>query len=131
MSERNYTADVTSSLKDLTARQRIAVKDFSSADKLNEMITADIPKIVIDVDNIIEVTVHNEQSKGNSDYKVYVIVATDGKKFRTGSETAYTSAMEIYKELEAAGELGGGFELEFYKVKSNNFDGDFIKCNLV
>jgi len=130
MAERNYTADVTSCLKDLTARQRIAVKDFSSADKLNEMITAENPKIVIDVDNIIEVTVHNEQSKGNSDYKVYVIVATDGKKFRTGSETAYISAMEIYKELEAADELSGGFTLEFYKVKSNNFDGDFIKCNL-
>lgn len=131
MSERNYSADVTSSLKELTARQRIAVKDFSSAEKLNDMITADTPKIVIDVDNIIEVTVHNEQSKGNSDYKVYVIVATDGGKYRTGSETAYTSAMEIYKELEAANELDGGFTLEFYKVKSNNFDGDFIKCNLV
>lgn len=131
MSERNYSADVTSSLKELTARQRIAVKDFSSADKLNEMITVENPKIVIDVDNIIEVTVHNEQSKGNSDYIVYVIVATDGSKYRTGSETAYTTAMEIYKELEAANELDGGFTLEFYKVKSNNFDGDFIKCNLV
>lgn len=131
MSERNYEANVTSSLKELTARQRIAVKDFSSADKLNELITAETPKLVIDVDNIIEVTVHNEQSKGNSDYKVYVIIDTNGNKFRTGSETAFTSAMEIYRELEAANELESGFTLEFYKVKSNNFDGDFIKCNLV
>ena len=130
MSERNYTSEVTSSMKDLTARQRIAVKDFSSATKLNELITAENPKLIIDVDNIIAVSVHNEQSKGNKDYTVYVIIDKNGEKYRTGSETAYTSAMEIYKELEVANELDEGFELEFYKVNSNNFDGEFIKCNL-
>ena len=131
MSERVYTADVTNSLKELTARQRIAVKDFSSAEKLNDIITADNPHFTIDVDNIIKVSVHNEQSKGNSDYDVVIIIDKDGKKYRTGSETAYTSALEIYRELEAANELDGGFTLDFYKVKSNNFDGDFIKCNLI
>lgn len=131
MSERVYTADVTSSLKELTARQRIAVKDFSSAEKLNDIITSDNPHFVIDVDNIIKVSVHNEQSKGNSDYDVVIIIAKDGTKYRTGSETAYTSALDIYRELEAANELDVGFMLDFYKVKSNNFDGDFIKCNLI
>lgn len=131
MAERNYTADVTSSLKELNARQRIAVKDFSSAEKLNDLITAENPHFRIDVDNIVKVSVHNEQSKGNTDYAVVIIIDKDGNKFRTGSETAYTSALEIYRELEAANELGAGFVLDFYKVKSNNFDGDFIKCNLV
>lgn len=131
MAERNYTANVTTSLKELTVRQRIAVKDFSAAEKLNDVITADNPHFTIDVDNIIKVSVHNEQSKGNSDYDVIIIIDKNGNKYRTGSETAYTSALEIYRELEAANELDGGFVLDFYKVKSNNFDGDFIKCNLV
>lgn len=131
MAERNYTANVTTSLKDLTARQRIAVKDFSAAEKLNDVITTDNPHFTIDVDNIIKVSVHNEQSKGNTDYDVIIIIDKNGNKYRTGSETAYTSALEIYRELEAANELDGGIVLDFYKVKSNNFDGDFIKCNLV
>lgn len=131
MAERNYTADVQASIKELTARQRIAVKDFSSAEKLNELITAENPHFRIDVDNIVKVAVHNEQSKGNTDYDVVIIIDKDGNKYRTGSATAYTSALEIYRELESANELDGGFVLDFYKVKSNNFDGDFIKCNLV
>lgn len=129
--ERNYSAEVTASIEELTARQRIAVKDFSSATKLNDLITEENPKVRIDVENIVKISVHNEQSKGNNDYDVIVIISKDGEKYRTGSATAYTSAMEIYRELQAANELDGGFVLEFYKVKSNNFDGDFIKCNLV
>ena len=131
MAERNYTADVTASITDLSTRQRIAVKDFSSAIKLNDIITDENPHVQIDVANIVKVSVHNEQSKGNSDYDVIIIIANDGTKYRTGSETAYTSALEIYRELEAANELSEGFTLDFYKVKSNNFDGEFIKCNLV
>ena len=131
MAERNYTAEVTASIKELTTRNRIAVKDFSSATKLNDIITEENPKVRIDVENIVKISVHNEQSKGNNDYDVIVIISKDGEKYRTGSTTAYSSAMEIYRELEAANELDEGFTLEFYKVKSNNFDGEFIKCNLV
>lgn len=125
-----YESNIKSSIKELSARQRIAYKDVE-AEKLNEIINADNPYIDLDIDNIVEIEVHNDKSKGNTDYTVYIIDTKDGKRYRTGSNTFYTKAKEIYRELEAANELENGFILRAYKSKSNNFDGDFINCRLV
>ena len=125
-----YEANITSSLRELTAREKIVYKNVDGQ-KLNEIINNDNPSIDLDVENIVELQVHNERSKGNNDYTVYVIDTKDGSRYRTGSETFYTKAKEIYRELQAANELENGFVLRVFKTKSNNFDGDFINCRLV
>lgn len=126
MSRTDYTAKVTYSNRELTAREKIAFKDFESFEKLNDVVKE---PIVLSVTNVISVQVHNEHSKQNTDYTVYVVETNNGT-YRTGSETFFQAYCDIVDELNEAGEDTSSIDLKIYKVASKNFDGDFIKCSL-
>ena len=128
MARTDYNAKVTYSNKELTAREKIAFKDFESAIKLNDIIKDDA--LTLSISNVVKVEVHNEHSKQNTDYNVFIVVTSDGKTYRTGSESFYESYCDIIEELAEAGEDVSTVDFKLYKVKSNNFDGDFIKCAL-
>ena len=128
MARTDYTAKVTETMQDLTAREKIALKDFESCAKLNDIIKDEA--LTLSIANVVKVEVHNEHSKQNTDYNVFIVVTSDGKKYRTGSESFYESYCDIIDELNDAGEDTSAVDFKLYKVKSNNFDGDFIKCAL-
>lgn len=128
---KTYEVTVTGSLKDMTARERISVKSFDRAIALDEA-TADGKEVRITVDNFVELHVHNEKAKeGNSqDYDCYVIISTDGKRYRSGSLSLYNAFMDIYEELkdEAPDEP---IEIVIYKQESKNYKGKgFLSCAL-
>lgn len=122
-----YSVNIIESSKELTAREKIRLKDFSNAIQLDEE-TQQAP-VVISVDYYAVCDVHNEKSD-NKDYTKYIIVDTSGNKYVTGSESFFTSMREIMVEMIAAGETD--YEIEVYRKDSKNYKGkQFLTCSLV
>lgn len=123
---RNYSAKVVESSRELTAKERISLKDTSDAVKI-DVATADTA-ILIYPELWAEIEVHNEKSD-DKDYRQYVVVDRDGTKYVTGSQSFWTSFTDIADEMMGLDEKWG---VKVYKLPSKNFVGrDFITCSIV
>lgn len=123
---KDYKVVITDSIKPLTGKEKVMLKDFSNAKSIDEVTTNG--SLVIDVANVVVCDVHNPASD-NKDYKKYVIVDKTGNKFVTGSESCFTTLVDILKEMEGEEE---DFSVEFYKKESKNYKGKhFITCSIV
>lgn len=121
-----YSVKIVDASKELSARDRVAVKDTTNAIGLDDA-TKDSP-LVIDIDYYVELAVHNEKSE-DKDYKKYVVVDKSGNKFVTGSESFFTAMIEIMEEMEDTGE---DFEIQVYRIPSKNYKGkEFLTCSIV
>ena len=70
-----YNVTISSASRELSARERIAIKDFSNAIPLDEA-TKD-GKLVINPVDYAVLDVHNEKSD-NKDYKKFVVIDAAG-----------------------------------------------------
>lgn len=121
-----YYVKIVNASKELSARDRVAVKDTTNAIALDDA-TKDTP-LVIAIDYYVELAVHNEKSE-DKDYKKYVVVDKSGNKFVTGSESFFTAMLEIMDEMSDSGE---DFEIQVYRMPSKNYKGkDFLTCSIV
>ena len=121
-----YECKVINASKELSARERIKVKDLSNAIALDTAVTDDTPLMISPLFDV-ELEVHNEKSK-DKDYKKYVIVDVAGNKYQTGSESFWTAYKDIMTEL---GDDTEDVTLEVYRVPSKNYAGkSFITCSL-
>ena len=123
----NYKATISFCSKELDARERIRTKDVSDAIKLDQA-TQDVPSIDIDVAYYAVLDIHNEKSD-STDYKNYLVVDKEGKKYVTGSESFYKSFIDIVEELADDGITD--FTIKVYRHDSKNYAGkQFITCSL-
>lgn len=121
-----YSVKIVNASKELSARDRVAVKDTTNAIALDDA-TKDSP-LVIAIDYYVELAIHNEKSE-DKDYKKYVVVDKSGNKFVTGSESFFTAMLEIMDEMTDAGE---DFEIQVYRMPSKNYKGkEFLTCSIV
>lgn len=121
-----YKAEIIECSKQLTAKEKIMMKDTSNAIGLDEA-TKDGP-ILIAPDYYAIVHVHNELSD-NKDYDKCVLIAKDGTKYATGSESFIRNMVDIMEEMEDSGEE---YQLSVYRKDSNNYKGkQFITCSVV
>lgn len=121
-----YSVKIVNASKELSARDRVAVKDTTNAIGLDDA-TKDSP-LVIAIDYYVELAIHNEKSE-DKDYKKYVVVDKTGNKFVTGSESFFTAMLEIMDEMTDAGE---DFEIQVYRMPSKNYKGkEFLTCSIV
>lgn len=121
-----YSVKIVNASKELSARDRVAVKDTTNAIALDDA-TKDSP-LVIAIDYYVELAVHNEKSE-DKDYKKYVVVDKSGNKFVTGSESFFTAMLEIMDEMAESGE---DFEIQVYRMPSKNYKGkEFFTCSIV
>ena len=121
-----YSVSIAYASKELSAKERIQLKDTTSALKLDE-VTQTEPICIIPT-MYAELDVHNDMSD-NKDYKNYIIVGEDGKKYVTGSTSFWTSFMEIAKEMETETEE---WAINVYRMPSKNYKGkEFITCSIV
>lgn len=121
-----YEVKIVNCNKELTARERIKLKDTTNAVALDE--ATEGSNLIISPSIWAELEIHNERNKdGNTDYTKYVIIDEAGTKYVTGSESFWTSFREI------AAEMGDeAFDIEAYKVDSKNYKGkQFISCSIV
>ena len=120
-----YSVSIKESSRELTAKQRIALKDTTGAVKLDE--ATQVEPVIIDVDMYAILGIHNEKSE-NPDYDNYIVVDKNGTKYVTGSASFWSSFMDIFTEMEGEDEA---WTLKVYRVPSKNYKGkDFITCSI-
>ena len=130
-----YKAVVKESVKGLTAREKIAIKALNDVTELNDLVTPE-QAIMITIDNVVTVQVHNEKSD-NQDYNKYVYIDKDGTKYVSGSEPLYTTVKDILSDIEDAiadGEMDEteDITIKVMKKESANYKGQtFLTAELI
>lgn len=125
--QKDYEVKIHSTSKELTARERVLLKDTRNAIKLDEAV-GETP-LVISPDYYAVLDIHNEKSKEDKDFQNYVVVDTDGNKYVTGSHSFFEAFTEIVDEMEGTEEA---YQIEIYKLNSKNYKGkQFITCSIV
>lgn len=125
----NFTVKIVETTHELTARERIMMKDTTNAKKIDNAIDEEGRLVISPVDYVI-LEIHNEKSKDRKDYKNFLIIADDGSKYVTGSPSFWSSFKEIWDEMRT--ESDEPFQIEIYKVPSKNYNGkDFITCSII
>ena len=124
-----YSAKIRYSSKELSVKERIAIKDTSNAIPLDDLTTQN-GAITIQYAYHVLLDIHNEKSD-NKDYTKIVVVDKGGTKYVTGSESFGTSLSDIVDEMIDGGE-GDNIAIEVYRKDSKNYKGkQFITCSVV
>lgn len=124
---KDYEVKINTVSKELTARERVMLKDTRNAIKLDDAIK-DTP-LVISPAYYAVLDVHNEKSKEDKDFQNFIVVDTAGNKYVTGSPSFFEAFTEIVEEMNGTGE---DYEIEIYKLDSKNYKGkQFITCSIV
>ncbi len=132
MAEKTYKSEVVDSSKELTAKERIQLKDLTDGTNLNELVSS-AGHVDISIDFTATVEVHNEKAE-HKDYTVYVYMDKDGTKYYSGSETLANRISEIADELADDGISisDEGIILQVYGRDSKNFAGrQFLTAKLL
>lgn len=119
-----YSVKVTSVSKDdLTAKEKVMLKDTADAKLINDLTEGTI----IYPDFWAELDVHNEQAD-DTDYKKYIIVDKDGVKYVTGSQSFWNSFRDIVADMQDSNESYG---IKILKKNSKNRQGQmFLTCSI-
>lgn len=129
---RIYSASVKEASKELTAKEKITLKDLSNAESLDLATTEaefNNTKTIINVDFYAKIAIHNEKAE-DKDYETLVVVDKNGTKYYTGSQSFATAFMDIYEEMAEAGE--DEIVIEVYRKESKKYKGkQFITCSII
>lgn len=119
-----FSTTILESSKELSAKERIAVKDTTTCTSLEECNGVRIAPMYW-----VRLSVHNDHSKDQKDYEKFVVVATDGSRYVTGSQSFISAFMDIWNEMATEDEE---YEVEVALIESKNYKGKkFITCNIV
>ena len=124
-----YSVVISEVSQELTAKERVMLKDTTNAIKLDELTQKSGEPVTITPAIYAVLDIHNEQSDQNKDYKNFIIVDKSGKKFVTSSESFWNSFKDIADEMAGESE---SWSIEVYRVPSRNFKGkEFLNCSIV
>ena len=124
----DYNTKIRYSSKELSAKERIILKDTANATKIDTLL--EDGDIEISVDHYAIVDIHNEKAKQDKDYAQIVIVDKAGNKFTSGSNSLIEAITDIADEL--ADEGIEQFDINIFRKPSKNYTGKyFITCSLV
>lgn len=118
-----YSASIKESSRELTVKERLMLKDTTSAVKLDQ--ATQVEDIHISVDSYAILNIHNDKATP-TDYENYIILDRNGTKYVTGSQSFWTAFMDIFTEMENEPEE---WSIRVYRHPSKNYSGkDFITC---
>lgn len=118
-----YSASIKESSRELSAKERIMLKDTTSAVKLDQ--ATQVKDIHISVDSYAILNIHNDKATP-TDYENYIILDRNGTKYVTGSQSFWNAFMDIFSEMENESEE---WSIRVYRYPSKNYSGkDFITC---
>lgn len=121
----NFKTTITRSNTELTAKQRIQLKDTADAISLNE-VTKDGAFILTPV-VWAKLHVSLETDATSKEYDQIVIVDADGQKYSTGSDSFIRSFIDICEEMEGEEEE---WAVKVFRLPSKNYSGDFLTCTI-
>lgn len=121
-----YEVKIAYCSKELTAKERIMLKDTTDAIKLDEATQGG--SIIITPSHYAELQIHNEKAD-DKDYTQCIIIDTDGQKYVTGSASFWDSFQNIAEEMENEDEE---WSIKVYRVPSKNYKGkEFLSCSII
>lgn len=125
----NYKAEVKGCTKELTGKEKVALKNFADMIQLDEATqNAEGAGVIIDVDYVAAVHVHNEKAD-DTDYMKYIYVDKNGVKYISGSESLYRQYTDIAEDME--GETDP-WSIKVIRKQSDNYKGkDFLTCVII
>ena len=127
----NYTATITESSREFSAKERVMFKDLGNALSMIDFAKQAIEngtKAVIDVKDFAVISVHNEATD-DVDYTNYLLIDKNNTKYYTGSESFWNSFIKIYNEMKDSVEEWG---IELNLLPSKNYKGkEILTCSLV
>ncbi|MBO7733617.1 MAG: hypothetical protein J6S67_13725 [Methanobrevibacter sp.] len=124
-----FSVKIRTASKELSAKERVAIKDTSNCISIDEA-TTNNDKVIINYDYHVILDIHNEHSD-NKDYVKTVVVDKNGDKYVTGSQSFTTALVDIVDEMVEAGE-GDNIQLQCYRKDSKNYKGkQFITVSLI
>ena len=126
---KNYSVKVIETSKQLTKKETVMFKDLSDAINLSDFIDESNDAVIIDVDSFVHLSIHNEKVKDGQekDYDNYVIIDKKGTRYYTGSDSFWTSLIDIWDEMCDCNE---DWSLKVYKKQSKG-KKDFITCSVM
>ena len=120
-----YSASIKESSRELSAKERIMLKDTTSAVKLDQ--ATQVEDVHISVDSYAILNIHNDKATP-TDYENYIILDRNGTKYVTGSQSFWNAFMDIFSEMENESEE---WSIRVYRHPSKNYSGkDFITCSI-
>ena len=127
MARADYNAKIISSSRELSAKEKIMLKDFNDCVGLDTAVTEDSP-LTINVDLMVQVAVHNERANGDKDYTTTVIVSDKGTKYSTSSKSLSEAIQDINDEIVDSDddELKDNLTIKIFKKPSKNYAGKFF-----
>lgn len=121
-----YKVEIRKVSKQITAKERVMLKDTTNAIALDELTQKG--KFIIDPEFYAILNVTNPKSE-DKEYVKYIIVDKAGIKYVTGSESFFTAFVDIMDEMAGTDEE---FSIEVYRMPSKNYKGkEFITCSIV
>lgn len=128
----NYSATISDTSMELTARERIMFKDTQNAVSLLDLAkdakANDAKAIVENIKGYVVLDIHNEKSD-DVDYKNYLIVDGNGDKYVTGSQSFMNSFMDIFNEMKNETEP---WSIQLNLLPSKNYkDKEILTCSLI
>lgn len=122
-----YSVKVIDASRQLTAKEKIAFKDFGLAAQLDDVVTE--TGLIINVKDYVVLQVHNEKSD-NKDYTKFLLIDENGEKYITGSEPFWTTFKDIWDEISDEPDVE--WSLKVYKLESKNYKGkQFLTCSII
>ena len=127
----NYTATITESSRDFTAKERVMFKDLGNAVSMIDFAKSAIEqggKAIIEVHDYAVISIHNEATD-DVDYTNYLLIDNASNKYYTGSQSFWNSFINIYNEMKDSDEEWG---IELNLLPSKNYKGkEILTCSLV
>lgn len=124
----NYKAQVIEASKELTGKEKVALKNFADMIQLDEATKETDAGVLINVAWTAQVSVHNEKAD-NQDYIKHVYVDKDGTMYISGSEPLYRQYCDIAEDMKGEEEEWG---IKIIRKESSNYKGkDFLTCVIV
>ena len=128
----NYSATISETSMELTAREKVMFKDTQNAVSLLDLAKdakANGAKAIVEnIKGYVVLDIHNEKSE-DKDYTQYIVVDKSGEKYVTGSPSFWDSFMDIVEEMK---DYDGAWAIKVYRMPSKNHEGkDFITCSVI
>ena len=122
-----YSVKVIDASRQLTAKEKIAFKDFGLAAQLDDVVTE--TGLIINVKDYVVLQVHNENSD-NKDYTKFLLIDENGEKYITGSVPFWTTFKDIWDEITLEPDVE--WSLKVYKLDSKQYKGkQFLTCSII
>lgn len=130
-----YTATIRECSKELTAKERVMLKDVSTCESINELAES---AVIAETDFIFKpetwaiVDVHNDDSKDSKDYVCYVFIADDGRRYTTSSDSFYNAFINIANEMCKEDAKDEEWAIKVILTPSRNYKGkNVLTCTII